>query len=141
MINYLCMISYFQDVKNIYILLEYAENGEFYKFLAKNKGQINESICKKSIYQIGCALQHMHSRHVYHRDVKPENILIGSNGQLLLADFGSAVHAPPPLNNMRYTICGTPEYLAPEVLTSIGHDSAVDMWALGILMYEILYSR
>ncbi len=83
---------------------------------------------------------YMHVRHVYHRDVKPENIFMGSNGRLLLGDFGSAVHAPPP-SSMRYTICGTPEYLAPEMIASVGHDASVDMWALGIMMYEIFFGR
>lgn len=122
-------------------MLEYAESGEFYKFLSKNRCQISEATCSKYIYQITKALQYLHQRNVYHRDVKPENILMGTSGKLILADFGSAVHAPPPNHNMRYTVCGTPEYLAPEMICSTGHDASLDMWSLGIMMYEILYGR
>lgn len=84
---------------------------------------------------------YMHSRYVYHRDLKPENVLIGRNDKLILADFGSAVHAPPPDHILHYTMCGTPEYLSPEMIVGNGHDSSLDMWSLGILMYEILYGR
>lgn len=132
---------YFHDTKNVYIMLEYAESGEFYKFLSKNNCQISESSCVKYILHIAKALQYLHQRHVYHRDVKPENILMGSNGKLMLADFGSAVHAPPPEHNIRYTVCGTPEYLAPEMIVGIGHDASLDMWSLGIMMYEVLFGR
>lgn len=135
------LYSYFHDQKNVYLILEYAENGEFYKYLSKNRGLITEDHCKNFISQIGYALDYMHSRHVYHRDIKPENILIGNKDKLLLADFGSAVHAPPPSHSTRYTVCGTPEYLSPEMILSCGHDSSLDMWSLGILMYEILYGR
>lgn len=90
--------------------------------------------------QITQALDYMHERHVYHRDLKPENIFMGNNGRLMLGDFGSAVHSPPP-NLIRFTICGTPEYLAPEMIASVGHDASIDMWALGVMMYEILYGR
>lgn len=155
------LYSYFHDQKSIYLILEYAEHGEFYKYLSKNRYNISELDCSIFILQITQALEYMHSRHVYHRDIKPENILITSTPshststssiqsssssssmkhRLLLADFGSAVHAPPPNHNIRYTVCGTPEYLAPEMILASGHDSSLDMWALGILMYEILYGR
>lgn len=122
-------------------MLEYAECGEFYKFLSKNNCKIPEAHCSKYMQQMAKALQYLHQRHVYHRDVKPENILMGSNGKLILADFGSAVHAPPPEHNLRYTVCGTPEYLAPEMIVCTGHDASLDMWSLGIMMYEVLFGR
>lgn len=135
------LYSYFHDTKNVYLILEYAENGEFYKYLSKNRDFMTEDLCKYFIFQITNALQYMHSRNVIHRDIKPENILIGNKEKLLLADFGSAVHAPPPNHSIRYTVCGTPEYLSPEMILSCGHDSSLDIWSLGILMYEILYGR
>lgn len=135
------LYGYFHDTKNVYLLLEYAENGEFYKFLSKNRGKIPESQCKIYVQQIAKALAYMHRRFVYHRDIKPENILMNSKDKLILADFGSAVHAPPPHESLRYTMCGTPEYLSPEMLLGSGHDSTLDMWSLGILTYEILYGR
>lgn len=93
------------------------------------------------IRDIASAAMYMHKRHIYHRDIKPENILVGSDGRLRLADFGWAVHAPPPNYNTRYTLCGTPEYLAPEMISGTGHDYAVDLWAIGILAYEILFGK
>lgn len=135
------LYSYFHDNKNIYLILEYAEQGEFYKYLSKNRLLITEEHCKNFLYQITKAIDYMHDRNVYHRDIKPENILMGYKDKLLLADFGSAVHAPPPLHRTRYTVCGTPEYLSPEMILGSGHDSSLDIWSLGILMYEILYGR
>jgi serine/threonine protein kinase len=82
----------------------------------------------------------MHSRNVIHRDLKPENVLIASNGTLRVADFGCAVLSPPP-HTPRTTLCGTPEYLAPETIRGTGHSFAVDLWAIGIFAYELLNGR
>ena len=101
---------------------------------------MDENTCRRYIRDVTSALHHMHARHVIHRDIKPENILVAEDGTLKIADFGWAVHAPPP-NSTRYTLCGTPEYLAPEMLGGTGHTVAVDLWALGILMYELLVGR
>jgi aurora kinase, other len=108
--------------------------------LAKNRGQLTEPQCANYIFQIASALHHMHSRCVYHRDLKPENVFIGHDGRLQLGDFGSAIHAPSP-KSLRYTLCGTPEYLSPEMIASVGHDASLDCWSLGIMMYEILFGR
>lgn len=82
----------------------------------------------------------MHTRNIIHRDLKPENILISSNGTLQIADFGCAVLIPPP-HSLRYTFCGTPDYLSPEMIQGTGHGFPVDMWALGILIFELLTGR
>ena len=86
---------------------------------------------------IARAIKHLHDRHIVHRDIKPENMLYNSAGQPLLADFGWAVHCPGA-NGRRRTICGTPEYLAPEMVSQKPHDYRVDVWSLGVLMYEFL---
>jgi hypothetical protein len=143
--NINCLYSYFHDNKHIYLILEYANNGEFYKYLSSNNSnhsQINEETCKHFIIQIMKGLKYMHERFIIHRDLKPENILMKNNYEtVMLADYGSAVHAPPPLHSTRYTVCGTPEYLSPEMVLGSGHDTSLDMWSLGILMYEILFGR
>jgi serine/threonine protein kinase len=131
---------YFQDEKCLYLILEYQSGGELYKNILRGNRTVNESTCQAYIRDICSALFYMHKRHIYHRDIKPENILISGEGKLSLTDFGWAVHAPKP-NHIRYTMCGTPEYVSPEVVAGTGHDASVDMWALGILIYELLFGR
>lgn len=127
----------------MYLMLEYAEGGEYTKYLAHNSHMMTENICIQHIQQVAAGIQHLHARSVAHRDIKPENILLDKDGNLKIADFGSAVHAPNSTqgHQRRYTMCGTPEYLAPEVIRCGGHGLAVDIWALGVLMYEIIFKR
>jgi aurora kinase len=80
-------------------------------------------------------LRYCHKKHVIHRDIKPENLLIGAKGELKIADFGWSVHAP---NDRRNTLCGTLDYLPPEMVEGKDHDHAVDLWSLGVLCYEFL---
>ena len=81
------------------------------------------------------ALAYLHSKHVIHRDIKPENLLIGIDGELKIGDFGWSVHAP---SNRRRTMCGTLDYLPPEMVEQKPHTEKVDHWALGVLTYEFL---
>lgn len=78
--------------------------------------------------------EYLHNKNIVYRDLKPENILIGSDGYLKLTDFGFAKYC----DSRTYTLCGTPEYLAPEILLNKGHGKPVDWWCLGILIYEML---
>jgi serine/threonine protein kinase len=78
----------------------------------------------------------MHSLDIVYRDLKPENLLINENGFLKITDFGFAKH----LTGRTYTLCGTPDYLAPEIVSSMGHGKGVDWWTLGILIYEMIAS-
>jgi serine/threonine protein kinase len=87
------------------------------------------------IAQMADALGYLHAKHVMHRDIKPENILIGINGELKIGDFGWSVHAP---SNRRNTLCGTLDYLPPEMVENREHTDKVDLWALGVLTYEFL---
>jgi serine/threonine protein kinase len=144
--NILNLYGYFQDAKNLYLILEFAEGGEYTKYLAQYGHTMSETVCRAHMGQVLSGLAHMHNRHVMHRDIKPENILIDKEGRLKIADLGSSVHMPPtitlPATSLkRYTMCGTPEYLAPEMIRCEGHNSSVDIWAVGILMYEIMYKR
>lgn len=84
------------------------------------------------------ALLYLHRKHVIHRDIKPENLLLGSHGELKISDFGWSVHAP---KSRRNTICGTLDYLAPEMVEGREHSSQVDLWSLGVLCYEFLVGK
>lgn len=83
--------------------------------------------------QVTSMFEYLHSKNIIYRDLKPENLLIADDGYLKLTDFGFA----KVVEGRTYTLCGTPEYLAPEILLNKGHGKAVDWWTLGILTYEM----
>lgn len=87
------------------------------------------------VAQIADALKYCHARKVIHRDIKPENLLIGAKGEIKIADFGWSVHAP---SSRRTTLCGTLDYLSPEMVHGKTHNEKVDLWSLGVLCYEFL---
>lgn len=135
--NILQLFGYFYDDHRVYLILEYAPRGELYRKL-KDAQHFDE--CTTSVYisQIIDALIVCHSRDVIHRDIKPENILIGFNGELKIADFGWSVHAP---SSRRQTMCGTLDYLPPEMVQHKVYDKSVDLWCLGVLCYEFQVGR
>jgi len=122
-----------QDGKNLYMMLEYVIGGELFSHLRK-AGRFSNDTTR---FYAGCivmALQHLHSMDIVYRDLKPENLLLDEHGYLKVTDFGFA----KKVEDRTWTLCGTPEYLAPEIIQSKGHGKAVDWWALGILIYEML---
>ncbi|GLB36692.1 putative protein kinase superfamily protein [Lyophyllum shimeji] len=135
--NILRLYGYFHDEKRVFLMLEFAGKGELYRQLCKF-GRFSERRSSRYIYQMADALKYLHSKHVMHRDIKPENLLLGLNGELKIADFGWSVHAP---GNRRSTLCGTPDYLPPEMVEGKDHTEKVDHWALGVLTYEFLVGK
>jgi aurora kinase, other len=132
--NILRMYGYFFDEKRIYIILEFAPGGELYKQLTA-RGHFSEITTARYIHDLSIALAYCHSKHVIHRDIKPENLLIGQKGEIKIADFGWSVHAP---STRRTTLCGTLDYLPPEMVEGRDHDLTADVWSLGVLAYEFL---
>eukprot|EP01036_Dinobryon_divergens_P026601 gene26601-35273_t len=132
--NILRMFGYFWDENRIYIILEFAPGGELYKQLT-NRGHFSEGLTARYIHDLSIALNYCHTKHVIHRDIKPENLLIGQRGDIKIADFGWSVHAP---TSRRTTLCGTLDYLPPEMVEAREHDNTADVWSLGVLTYEFL---
>ena len=128
------MYGYFYDNKNIYLILEYSPGGELYKKLTA-RGTFSERTSARFISDLSLAMRYCHSKHVIHRDIKPENLLLGAKNDVKIADFGWSVHAP---TSRRNTLCGTLDYLPPEMVEGREHDEQVDTWALGVLLYEFL---
>ena len=111
------------------------KGGELFQHLRKHK-RFSESIVKFYVCELVLALEYLHNRSIIYRDLKPENILLDEQGHLCLTDFGMSKFQ---IENKTFTICGTPEYLAPETIKELGHDHMVDWWALGIVIFELLY--
>ncbi|KAF2395566.1 Pkinase-domain-containing protein [Trichodelitschia bisporula] len=128
----------FQDRESLYMLLDYCPGGEVFSYLRRAR-RFNEPTSQFYAAEIVLILEFLHEKQgVAYRDLKPENILIDAEGHLKLVDFGFAKKVD---NRETYTLCGTPEYLAPEVIKNTGHGRAVDWWAFGILIYEFLVGQ
>ncbi|XP_028117094.1 serine/threonine-protein kinase Aurora-3 isoform X2 [Camellia sinensis] len=132
--NVLMLYGWFHDDERIYLILEYAHRGELYRELRKT-GHLTEKQAATYIASLAQALAYCHEKDVIHRDIKPENLLLDHEGRLKIADFGWSVQS----TSKRHTMCGTLDYLAPEMVENKAHDYAVDNWTLGILCYEFLY--
>ena len=134
------MVSSFQDEFNLYLLLPVIPGGELFKRLQKRRSKKTGMPTAEAAFYSACiieALGHFHQRHVAYRDLKLENVLIDEDGYCKIADLGFA----KVVTDKTYTLVGTPEYLAPEIIMSKGHDKAVDYWAYGILTFELLVGR
>lgn len=135
--NILRLYGYFHDASRVYLILEFAPRGELYSELQRC-GHFPENISATYIMELADALNYCHTKKVIHRDIKPENLLLGANGELKIADFGWSVHTP---SSRRSTLCGTLDYLPPEMIEGKTHDEKVDLWSLGVLCYEFLVGK
>ncbi len=128
------LMTTFQDANCIYMLLELVQGGELFSVLHSEGGFITSGKAKFYAACVVSALGMIHSKNICYRDLKPENILIDKQGYCKLVDFGFA----KVVTESSFTLCGTPEYLSPELVIGKGHNKGVDYWALGILIYEML---
>lgn len=151
----------FQDSKNLYMVMDFVEGGELFSLLRKsqvskigycsfvssvirlweylcslNEKRFPNPVAKFYAAEVTLALDYLHSRHIIYRDLKPENLLLDRHGHLKITDFGFAKEVP----DITWTLCGTPDYLAPEVVSSKGYNKSVDwyvIWVLHLLVYQI----
>lgn len=133
--------SAFHDEKNVYISMDLVKGCDL---LSRIRG--NELSVRNNMYfyaaEVVCALEHLHNHLIVYRDLKPEHVMVNSKGHIKLVDFGFAKRFSrneERRNQMRsYTNCGTPDYIAPEVLRGVGASFEADIWSLGVLMCEII---
>ncbi|GAA5850052.1 hypothetical protein JCM8547_000996 [Rhodosporidiobolus lusitaniae] len=123
----------FKDSKNLYMVMDFVAGGELFSLLRKSQ-RFPDPVAKFFAAEVALALDYLHSLDIIYRDLKPENILLGADGHVKITDFGFAKHVP----DITWTLCGTPDYLAPEIVQSRGYNKSVDWYALGVLMFEML---
>ena len=136
--NIIKLYNIYEDEETINIIMEYAPKGNLYHLIKQEKNGFSEHKAFEYFIQILNAVYYLHSNNIIHRDIKPENILISADNKLKLCDFGWAKELT--LEN-RSTFCGTMEYMAPEIVGSENYDYSVDIWSLGILLYELLFGH
>ena len=136
--NIIKLYNFNEDNENINIIMEYAPNGNLYDLITKEKTGFSEYKAFEYFIQVVNAVYYLQNNNIIHRDIKPENILIGDDNKIKLCDFGWAKELT--LEN-RSTFCGTVEYMDPEIVGSENYDYGVDIWSLGILLYELLYGH
>eukprot|EP00362_Geleiidae_sp_MMETSP1317_P001366 CAMPEP_0201283840 /NCGR_PEP_ID=MMETSP1317-20130820/50897_1 /ASSEMBLY_ACC=CAM_ASM_000770 /TAXON_ID=187299 /ORGANISM="Undescribed Undescribed, Strain Undescribed" /LENGTH=153 /DNA_ID=CAMNT_0047601591 /DNA_START=201 /DNA_END=662 /DNA_ORIENTATION=- len=127
------LYGFAQDERYLYFMLECIQGGELFTYL-RNIGKLDSLHARFYGATVTTMFEYLHSKNIIYRDLKPENLLIEHTGYLKLTDFGFA----KVVESRTYTLCGTPEYLAPEILLNKGHGKPVDWWTLGILIYEML---
>ena len=129
------MIESFQTESAMFIAMEYAAAKDLFHMIHEH-GALRLSQCRAFVVQTVLALDHVHAKGFVYRDLKPENLLVREDGYLRLTDFGFAKALRP--GERAYTVCGTPDYLAPETLRQQGCTRAADFWAVGVLLFEML---
>lgn len=129
------LYSYLEDRHNFYLAMEYAPKGNLYQLIQQKKGMCENEAFYYFI-QVASAIHFLHINGYAHRDIKPENILIDKNGGIKLCDFGWCVNVA---KGERITFCGTYEYMAPEMINDEFYDMGIDLWSLGVLLYEMLH--
>jgi serine/threonine protein kinase len=131
--NIVRLYGYFKDPQSVWLVQELAECGTLYEYLQK-KGTLGMTEIKRIGYQLLSALQYLEERHVMHRDIKLENILLDKELNPKLSDFGWSVHS---MNCLRKSFCGTILYLSPEMVNKKAYSHRVDIWSTGVLLFEL----
>lgn len=125
----------FQTKSKLYLILDFINGGHLF-FQLYRQGLFSEELARVYAAEIVSAVSHLHKNGIIHRDLKPENILLDAEGHVMLTDFGLAKEVSESMRSN--SMCGTTEYMAPEIILSKGHDKAADWWSVGILLFEML---
>ncbi|KAK5781462.1 cAMP-dependent protein kinase catalytic subunit TPK2 PWA37_003613 [Arxiozyma heterogenica] len=123
----------FQDSRNLFMVMDYIEGGELF-FLLRKSQRFPNPVAKFYAAEVTLALEYLHFHNIIYRDLKPENILLDRYGHIKITDFGFAKE----VESVTWTLCGTPDYIAPEVIATKPYNKSVDWWSLGILIFEML---
>ena len=139
-----CLHASFQDDAHLYLVMDFVGGGDLFA-LIESKRRLPEAWARIYSAEVGLALEHVHSKGIIYRDLKPENVMVGVDGHLKITDFGFAkklqdADGKPALNTRGSTV-GTPEYMAPELVTGQPYAFALDWWCLGCLTYEMMTGR
>jgi len=126
-------VASFQDARRLYLVLEFVPGGELF-FVLRRERVITDAATRFYASELVLVYHYLHELGIAYRDLKPENVLLSRTGHIKLADFGFA----KVVVGRTFTLCGTPEYLAPEVVQNKGHNQGVDWWALGVLIFECM---
>ncbi|KAH0955306.1 hypothetical protein HN011_003105 [Eciton burchellii] len=134
------MKDFFWDEGHIYIVMEYCDGGDLLSFI-KKRYKLSESICRRFLQQLALALKYLRDHNVCHMDLKPQNLLLMKKPQLVLkvGDFGLAQYLSN--SEQKFTIRGSPLYMAPEMLLKHKYDARADLWSVGVIMYECLFGK
>ena len=133
--NIVKLFGHFEEKQFFYLIMEYINGGSLFSFIKKTKG-VDEKKAFKYFIQACAAVNFLHENNLIHRDLKPENLLIDNEGNLKLCDFGWCVDVT---TGNRVTFCGTYEYMAPEIVKEEAYNLGIDVWSLGILLYELTH--
>ncbi|OMJ85823.1 hypothetical protein SteCoe_12820 [Stentor coeruleus] len=134
--NIIRLFGHMEDIDNLYLILEYAEKGNLFHYIRKKK-RLGEEEAFYYFTQVCCGIHYLHDKSIIHRDVKPENVLLTSSNLVKICDFGWCAEG----TEERSTYCGTLDYMAPEILRGNHYTNKVDVWALGVLLFEMTHGR
>eukprot|EP00842_Homolaphlyctis_polyrhiza_P003398 jgi/Hompol1/4059/HPOL_003454-RA len=131
------LYNYFEDAENVYLVMELCKNGELFNYLRKRPLPMSEPEARGVLEQLVRGLQYLHSNNILHRDLKLSNLLLTQSYDLKIADFGLAAKLFDPSGEQK-TMCGTPNYISPEIVSRLPYGLEADLWSLGCMMVTIL---
>ncbi|XP_069781346.1 serine/threonine-protein kinase PLK4 [Narcine bancroftii] len=134
------LYNYFEDSNYVYLVLEMCHNGEMSRYLKNRKASFSEDEARHFMHHIVTGMLYLHSHGILHRDLTLSNLLLTSDMSIKIADFGLATQLRMP-NEKHFTMCGTPNYIAPEIATHSAHGLESDVWSLGCMFYTFLVGK